>query len=52
MFPLWASILTRTWFGSALLSLSPAALAVFAPQLWHRGIAVAYPSDLSFSTGH
>lgn len=45
-------ILTRTWLGSADLSVSPISLAVFSPQLRHRSIAVSYSGDLSFSTSH
>lgn len=52
VFPLRAEILTGTWICSAALSLSPTSLTVFAPQLWHRGIAVSYSGNLSLSTGH
>lgn len=47
-----SEVLTGTRLGSAALSLSPTSLTVFAPQLWHRSVAVSYSGDLSFSTGH
>lgn len=45
-------ILTGTRFGSAVMSLSPIPLTVFAPQLWHGSIAVSDSGDLPLSTGH
>lgn len=45
-------ILTGTWLSTADLSLPSIPLAVFAPQLRHRSIAMSYPGNLSFPTSH
>lgn len=45
-------LLTGTGVSVAGLGLSPIALAVFASQLRHRGVTVAYSGDLPFPTSH